>query len=383
MRVAIIGTRGIPNYYGASEQCAAHLAAGLVKKGYEVVVYSAHDRPYQAKSRRSVFVNHQHNAGGKLGIAGRFIYQFNCIKELRKKKFDIVLHLGYTTNSLLGWFLPKNTIVTTNISEVAGARFKHAKAVWPLLKLAEKMAVKYSDFLIANSAETQKYIESTYRKKVSFINYGVKIFDRPDLSILDKFKVKMHQYDLLVAPIQVKNNIETILDGVVKTYTGRGFLVVGNTDNNYGIYLRAKFQHNKNIMFCEAVDNIGELDSLRYYSNLYFHEHTAGYNKPVLLEAMASNSVICSADNEFNRAVLGKDAFYFSNALDVAAHLLHVNKTDTRCRDMLKNNEQKIKAFYSCDASVNAHAAHFESILAKQPEVYQPEMVVDQEVSFS
>ena len=40
MKIAILGTRGIPNNYGGFEQCAEYLSVGLVKKGHEVSIYS-------------------------------------------------------------------------------------------------------------------------------------------------------------------------------------------------------------------------------------------------------------------------------------------------------------------------------------------------------
>ena len=42
MRIAILGTRGIPNNYGGFEQFAEYLALGLVKKGHDVTVYNSH-----------------------------------------------------------------------------------------------------------------------------------------------------------------------------------------------------------------------------------------------------------------------------------------------------------------------------------------------------
>ena len=47
MRIAIIGTRGIPNQYGGFEQFAEYVSVGLVNKGHEVFAYSSHDHPYQ------------------------------------------------------------------------------------------------------------------------------------------------------------------------------------------------------------------------------------------------------------------------------------------------------------------------------------------------
>ena len=50
MKIAILGTRGIPNNYGGFEQCAEYLAAGLIQKGFEVSVYNSHNHPYQKKN---------------------------------------------------------------------------------------------------------------------------------------------------------------------------------------------------------------------------------------------------------------------------------------------------------------------------------------------
>jgi len=112
---------------------------------------------------------------------------------------------------------------------------------------------------------------------------------------------------------------------------------------------------------------MGKLNNLRYYSNLYFHGHTVGGTNPSLLEAMASQSVICANNNEFNRAVIGDNALYFSNADDVADNLQQVDKKGGMYDGMIAANMIKIRNVYSCDNIVNAYAAHFEAI-ALRPE---------------
>jgi len=47
LNIAIIGTRGIPNFYGGFEQMAQYLAVGLLNKGHEVTVYNSHTHPYR------------------------------------------------------------------------------------------------------------------------------------------------------------------------------------------------------------------------------------------------------------------------------------------------------------------------------------------------
>ena len=381
MRIAIIGTRGIPNHYGGFEQCAEYLAAGLVRKGYEVVVYNSHNHPYQEKTWNSVEICHCHDPEYKLGTIGQFLYDYNCIKDLRKKKFDVILQLGYTSSSVWGWLLPRNAVVTTNMDGLEWTRSKYAKPVQAFLRFAEKLAVRYSDFLIADSIEIQRYIENKYNKKSCYIPYGAEIFDQPDTTVLDEYKLEVNQYDMLIARMEPENSIETILDGVVKADTDRKFLVVGSTNNDYGTYLRAKFSYFDNIIFCEGIYNMNKLNNLRYYSNLYFHGHTVGGTNPSLLEAMASNSLICSNDNKFNRAILQNDALYFSNADDVTYHLLTGSKSESRYLQVLANNKQKIIDNYTCETIINSYADHFESIVSARVKIYQPKEL-GTEVSF-
>ncbi|MBD0285886.1 MAG: DUF1972 domain-containing protein, partial [Flavisolibacter sp.] len=96
MHIGIIGTRGIPNNYGGFEQCAEYLAAGLVKRGFRVSVYNSHNHPYQEKEWKGVNIIHCYDPEYKWGTAGQFVYDLNCIRDARKRSFDIILQLGYT-----------------------------------------------------------------------------------------------------------------------------------------------------------------------------------------------------------------------------------------------------------------------------------------------
>jgi glycosyltransferase involved in cell wall biosynthesis len=148
-------------------------------------------------------------------------------------------------------------------------------------------------------------------------------------------------------------------------------LVIGSNDNNYGKYLKNKFIGFENIKFCGGIYDLRKLNNLRYHSNLYFHGHTVGGTNPSLLEAMASNSLICSNDNKFNRAVLDSNAVYFLTPDDVANHLLTINKSETQYIQFMANNRQKITDLYTCEKIINAYANHFESIVSERIKVYQ------------
>ena len=56
MKIAILGTRGIPNNYGGFEQCAEFLSVGLVERGHEVTVYSPHFHSYKETKFKHVTI---------------------------------------------------------------------------------------------------------------------------------------------------------------------------------------------------------------------------------------------------------------------------------------------------------------------------------------
>lgn len=363
MKIAIIGTRGIPNHYGGFEQCAEYLAVGLVKRGFEVIVYNCHNHPYQKNEWNGVKIVHCYDPEDKLGTAGQFIYDFNCILDVRKRNCDIVLQLGYTSSSIWGWLMPRKAVVTTNVDGLEWRRTKYSSMVKKFLRYAESLGIKYSDYLISDSIGIQNYLKVNYNAQSTYIAYGATLFTNPDFSMLEKYNLLPNKYDMLIARLEPENSIEIILEGVAKANLSRPFLVIGNYETKYGNYLRNKFCSNLQIKFIGGLYNIELLNNLRYFSNIYFHGHTVGGTNPSLLEAMASNSLICANDNDFNRFILDEDAIYFQNAEDVANHLLTTEYNNKYFQSMLSENCKKITDIYDWEIIVDQYAKHFTDIL--------------------
>lgn len=362
MKIAIIGTRGIPNHYGGFEQCAEYLALGLVKRGHEVLVYNSHNHPYQKSEWNGVGLRHCYDPEHKLGTAGQFIYDLNCILDVRKRKCDVILQLGYTSGSVWGWLLPKKVVVTTNMDGLEWKRTKYSNKVRKFLQWAEKLGVKYSDHLISDSIGIQDYLKQKYNADSTFIAYGATLFEQPVESILKSYQVSSYQYDMLIARLEPENSIELILDGVAKANLNRPFLVIGKHETTYGNYLKEKYAGNGQIRFVGGVYNIDILNSLRYYSNIYFHGHTVGGTNPSLLEAMASNTLICANDNPFNKYILGADAIYFSDADGVAEQLLQVRYEEGKYQAMIQANKDKITNIYDWELIVDQYEKHLSEV---------------------
>lgn len=361
MKIAILGTRGIPNNYGGFEQFAEYLALGLVNKGHDVTVYNSHTHPHKESTWNNVNIKHIYDPENKIGTAGQFIYDFLSILDTRRKDFDVILELGYTSSSISFGFHPKKSIVVTNMDGQEWKRTKFSAKVQKFLLWAESLAVKKSDHLVSDSIGIQNYLNKKYGVDSTYIPYGSHLFQDKDVTVLKKYDVESYKYNMLIARLEPENSIEVILDGVVQANNDVPFLVIGKHETKFGEYLKDTFKDNTNIRFVGGVYDIDVLNNLRHFSNVYFHGHTVGGTNPSLLEAMASSALICANDNEFNSTILGADAFYFTTADDVANILTSISREEHQ--DKLENNRKKITKLYTWEKIVNDYEELFLSLL--------------------
>lgn len=345
MKIGIIGTRGIPNNHGGFEQFAEHFAVYLKEKNHEVYVYNSHDHPYQDTKYKGVNIIHAFDPEFKIGTVGQFIYDLNCIRDSRKRNFDIILQLGYTSNSIWYKLLPKKPVIITNMDGMEWKRSKYSKKVRKFLKYAESLAVKSSDYLIADSIGIQEYLMETYNKPSEFIAYGASVFNNPNSAILKKYNIKEHKYCMILARLEPENNIETIIKGYIKSNTEYPLIIFGGI-NAYGKNLETKYGSDSRIIFADANYNQEELNNLRYYSRYYFHGHSVGGTNPSLLEAMASNTLIIANNNIFNKSILENDALYFNNSSDIEK-LLNDDESFHLKEAFSEANVCKINNFYN------------------------------------
>ncbi|AUC74749.1 DUF1972 domain-containing protein [Olleya sp. Bg11-27] len=358
MKIAIIGTRGVPNHHGGFEQFAEFFSVFLAENKHEVYVYNSHTHPYQESTFKGVKIIHCKDPENVIGTAGQFLYDLNCIKDARKRDFDIILQLGYTSNSIWHRFLPKKPIIITNMDGLEWKRSKYSKTVQTFLKYAEKLAINSSDYLISDSIGIQEYIKNTYNKDSTYIAYGADNFINEDGSVLESYNVTSYKYNMLIARFEPENNLETILDGASLADKKETFLVVGKHDaNEFGEYLKKKYIDHKNIRFIGGVYNLEHLNNLRHFSNLYFHGHSVGGTNPSLLEAMASTTLIIANDNVFNKAILNEDAFYFTDKNEVAKYIDTINKEEYQ--DKITNNFKKIEDTFNWNKINNQYLKLF------------------------
>ncbi len=355
IKIAILGSRGIPNCYGGFEEFAEKISLGLAQKGYDVWVYNSHNHPCRDREWKGVKRILCYDPEHLVGQFGQFVYDLNCINDCRKRNVDIILQLGYTSSSIWHFRLPSSAIIITNMDGLEWKRNKYSKGTRSFLKFAEKLAVKSSDHLIADNPAIKDYLDKTYHVSASYIPYGADIpnitekssqttNENNNLLTDEKIRPGHKEYYLIIARLQPDNHIEMIIQGVLQSGSRLPLLVVGKDTTRYGRYLKKKYSSGQ-VVFCGSIFEKEVLDKLRQGSTLYFHGHSVGGTNPSLLEAMAASASICAHENPFNRAVLQNNASFFSNITDIADILNNLH-TNNRYSDHVKMNLKKIKDKY-------------------------------------
>ena len=121
MKIGILGTRGIPNNYGGFEQFAEMFSIFAIENGHEVYVYNSHNHTWKENTYKGVHIIHKYDPEYKIGTAGQFIYDLNCIFDSRSRNFDIILQLGYSSSAIwnqYGWTRMETFKIFTYDSEI-------------------------------------------------------------------------------------------------------------------------------------------------------------------------------------------------------------------------------------------------------------------------
>ena len=371
MKIAFISTRGIPNNYGGFEQFAEYISVGLAQRGHDVTVYSPHYHPYQGSEYKGVKIKHIYSPELWMGgSVGSFFYDYACLKDaLKREDFDIIYEAGYT--SIIPAYIRfnvkniKKPIFTTNMDGLEYKRTKFNKWVQKFVFWEERMAVKYSHYLVADNLGIHDYYKEKYGKESKFLAYGATIHDHYNADYLKEYGLVGNSYFILVARLEPENNINMVIDGYLASnqYGRKPLVVVGKTNTSYGKKLVAKYGNNLNIKFVGGIYDIDKLNSIRHFSYAYFHGHSVGGTNPSLLEAMASECFILSHNNVFNHSVLRDNAIYYQSTEDVTKLLNDIDNIVYKYKsDFTLDNLDIIRNEYSWEKLIDEHEKYFKGI---------------------
>lgn len=369
MKIAILGTRGIPNSYGGFERFAEVLSEMLAARGHHVYVLF----PKTSDSGRSVSMLSARQFVVGMAV-GKYLspniqtlqYDLKSLCWANRLEIDAILECGHSFAPWLPLFKKSfRQKIVVNLDGLEHKRSKWNKSAKFFLRFSEYMAVHFAARLVCDNSALVPYYNNSYRVTPRVIPYGA--FPPEDIPQRDKLmKYGISEpYFLIISRLTPENSIEMI----VSTFAGHAetLIIVGNYDTNYGGVLHRRYQHTENIRFLGSIYDQEDLNALRYYSLAYIHGHTVGGTNPSLLEAMACSCFVIAHDNPFNREVLGDEALYFCSAHELDEIIREFGCLPAATVSRVKqSNYNRVKSTYSWESVVSSYEELFSSINSQQ-----------------
>lgn len=324
MKVAIIGTVGLPAKYGGFETLAEHL---VDKKGKDLqfTVYCSQkaypDTPATYGKAKLKYL--PLNANGIQSIPYDILSILNSLR-----KVDSILILGVSGCIVLPLVkMISRKKVLVNIDGLEWKRDKWGKFARRYLKFSEKLAVKFADEVIADNKVIQEHVKKSYNKNAHLIAYGADHTKPRKISLetIIEYPFLKQAYAFKVCRIEPENNIELILNAFSR-HKKLNLVIVGNWRvSEYAIRLKLQFQDIPNIFLLNPIYDQDKLNELRSNCYLYMHGHSAGGTNPSLVEAMFLGLPVLAFDINYNRETTQNQAIYFQDVKSLIKRLQLLN----------------------------------------------------------
>lgn len=313
-KVAIIGTNGLPAKYGGFETLADYLVQYLSNEFQFYIYCSKNNSTDNLKEYNGTkLITLPLNANGSQSI----IYDIvSIIHSLFYADTLVVLGTpGAIIFPLLKLFDKK---VVVNFGGLEWKREKWPILIQRYLKFTERLAVKFSDVVVADNQAFIDYILIEYKVKAILIEYGgdhvLTSFDNEKL--INKYPFVKENYFISVSRAQIDNNIHLLLEAYEKSNTKSLLVIISNWDfSDYGRQLKTKYSNHDNIILLDAIYDQKEIDFLRNNAKLYIHTHSFCGTAPSLVEAMNLGLPVICFNVDTNRYTTEDKAVgYFKNS---------------------------------------------------------------------
>ena len=317
MKLAILGTRGIPARYGGFETFAERLATGLAARGCDVTVYCEGNG--KGRPKRLQGVQLRYIPAPDVGPLTTVLYDARCLWDARNQ-FDVVYMLGYGAAAFC--LVPRlwKREVWINPDGLEWARSKWNGWGQQYFRLMEWVSMRTADRVIADAASIAGSLRARHRRvpPCAVIPYGCEVIDTPPAShALSEWGIDADGYYLVVCRLEPENHVLEVLEAFRRCGSKRQLVVTGNLKRNTYVE-KLRSVKDPRIRMIGTVYDRQKLACLRYHSFAYLHGHSVGGTNPSLLEAMGCGNLIFAHDNPFNRETLSSCGLYFADSAELA-----------------------------------------------------------------
>jgi glycosyltransferase involved in cell wall biosynthesis len=347
VRLAILGTRGIPARYGGFETFAEEISIRLVQRGIDVTVYCEAGEGTLPAEHRGVRLVHV--SAVRLGPLTTILFDLRCLWHARRGH-DVVYMLGYGAAPFC--MLPRlwGSTVWLNVDGVEWARAKWGRVARFYFKLMEAFSMWSPSRVIADAEAIRDHLLARHRspRPISVIAYGATLVeDAPDPSPLSEWGLRPDEFFLIVCRLEPENHVLEMLRGFAASGSRRALVVVGNHRMDTPYVRELLTVQDPRIHFVGTVYDQVKLRALRHHAFAYCHGHSVGGTNPSLLEALGCGNAVLAHDNAFNREVARDAAVYFASPEDFTKRLAALESSLEARAAMRRRAHEILRACYT------------------------------------
>ncbi len=317
MRIAMIGTRGVPARYGGFETAVEEVGRRLTARGHDVTVYCRNRNQTLSSYQGMRLVNLPAVRNRELETLSHTF--LSVVHVLTKRRPDVAIVFNAANAPLLPMLKAARIPLAVHVDGLEWKRGKWAGRGARYYRGAEKWSVRMADALIADARGIADHIRDEHGRESVYIPYGAPLVSPGDDRLIELGITPQH-YHLVVARFAPENHVREIVEGYVASSAHNPLVVVGAApyDDEYTREVQAAANCDPRVRLLGSVWDQVLLDQLYANALSYIHGHSVGGTNPSLLRAMGAGAPVTSFDAVFNREVVNGHARYFTDPLEVA-----------------------------------------------------------------
>lgn len=313
MKIALLGTRGVPAAYSGFETAVENLGTRLAARGHEVTVYC---RPHMVEGRYAVY------RGMRLvylpTVASKhldtFVHTFlSTVHMAAVVRPDVALYFiaGNSPFALLSRSLGIPSVL--NVDGLDSRRAKWSGPAKRYLRWAERNAPRFATRVITDSRQLQRLYREEHGAETEYIAYGAEVPDTASLSHLERLGLRPRGYVLFVGRLVPENNAHVLVEAFAALDTDLRLVIVGDAPyaDDYQAALRATTD--PRVLFTCYLFGEGYHELARNAA-IFVVPTEVGGTHPVLVEAMAAGNCVVVNDHPPNLEVIGDAGVAYSGA---------------------------------------------------------------------
>jgi glycosyltransferase involved in cell wall biosynthesis len=355
MKIAIVGTRGIPNRYGGFERFAEQISSRFADRGHRVTVYcrKAFTQPddiYDRRVRRVIVPSlHQKHLD-------TWVSTFFAAVHVALSDNDVVL-LCNVANSPFA-YIPRmfGKPAVLNVDGLDRKREKWKGLGAQVLHLCEWMSSFSSNQLVTDARAIHDYYLQKYGSDSVVIGYGSEAPESDSNSegassgpSLNGFGLAAGRYVLYVSRLEPENNPDLLLRSWRNVRSDWPLVVVGDNPYKPNYLEQLKSLGDERVRFLGAVYGDGYW-ALQKHAGVFVFACEIGGVHPALIEAMAASNAVLYLDTPENAETAGHAGIrYEKSEADLAAKLQSLLDDPAARQQLAQRAKQRADALYRWD----------------------------------